>query len=217
MQLSSLIQYRRRFNNSGPVVGLFVLIRRAPLGFEPRQLIVGVGAVAVLVVSGQVLFNGGSAHADPQDCFRICYPLYGNYRVPVFVTPQTTCNSLFFATVDIDPDGVQGLAGPQGAQGPAGPQGDPGPTGPAGGINNLQYIHTTSDSNTLVKDIVLSCPGGSNVIGGGFNIVGSSEPWVLQNGPDNNGTAWHVRTTNTHGNAWVLKVYAICASHPCVS
>ena len=285
--------------------------------FRPRQLIIGVGAVAVLAAAGQVLFSGGSAsaHGGDTNAVHLCYPLYGNYSVPYVVTPTTTCNPLFYQNVDLYPNGVPGptgptgptgpaggptgptgptgatgpagpqgvagptgptgpagvagpagatgpagpqgvagptgptgpagIAGPAGATGPAGPQGIAGPTGatgatgpagpsgtgptgpigpmgptgptgpagPAGGIGGLQYVWAASASNTLSKDVTASCPSGANVLGGGFNIIGTDEPLVLQSSPDGQ-TGWRARTTNTHGNGFVLKVYAICASAP---
>ena len=63
--------------------------------------------------------------------------------------------------------GPTGLTGPTGPQGMPGVQGDPGPQGPRA-ISNYQQVHVDSvPMDRTVKVVTLTCPRGTNILGGG--------------------------------------------------
>jgi hypothetical protein len=119
---------------------------------------------------------------------------------------------------------ASGPAGPTGATGPAGPPGPPGPTGPTGatgpaGVSGYQQV---TDSVTLstetITTIIVVCPGGTSVTGGGFSVntsglTGSDIAAItmVQSYPQSN-SSWEVTVTNQSSKSPGANFYAICVS-----
>ena len=107
-------------------------------------------------------------------------------------------------------------AGPPGPQGPQGPRGVPGPKG-SPGVSGLQRVDAaTSDSSANSKSVVVTCPSGKRVVGGGARVTGSGAPKVtiIENFPDSDGVKWNGKANEVvaTGATWALQVYALCAN-----
>lgn len=116
------------------------------------------------------------------------------------------------------PAGEQGEPGPAGEAGPAGEQGEPGPAGEAGpagepgpaGVSEYEIVTRGGQlSQGSNGNFAAACPDGKQVIAGGYaSSARSVNVWV--NGPNDDGTAWHVSAVNA-GPAVTITAYAICA------
>jgi hypothetical protein len=82
--------------------------------------------------------------------------------------------------VDPNAAGSAGPKGDTGPQGPAGPKGDTGPQGPAGRSAVTSVSHVAGNAVALTRSgaitAVASCPAGSSVISGGYEVTGSGAP-----------------------------------------
>jgi hypothetical protein len=100
---------------------------------------------------------------------------------------------------------------PQGAKGDKGDKGDAG----APGLSGLQVVTgQKSVVNSTSNDLVVNCPAGKRVIGGGSNtnkVVLGAGPYVFTSRPGN-ATSWHVGMAASPGQSWTMTVYAICAN-----
>ena len=99
------------------------------------------------------------------------------------------------------------------------PAGPPGPRGPAGppGISGLQrFDAATSSSSANSKSVVVTCPSGKRVVGGGARVTGNGSPKVsiTENFPDSDGDKWNGKANEVVATsaAWQLQVYALCAT-----
>jgi hypothetical protein len=117
------------------------------------------------------------------------------------------------------PDGPQGPAGPQGPQGAQGPQGPQGPAGPAGpGLSSLEVAEGLSPLNSDDdKTLLVLCPAGKQVMGGGASIGGPSSVALTESDfyLDDFGkrVGWLARASETSptGAPWILVAHALCA------
>ena len=118
------------------------------------------------------------------------------------------------------PLGPQGPAGPQGPQGAQGPQGPQGPAGPAGpGLSSLEVAEGLSPLNSDDdKTILVLCPAGKQVMGGGASIGGPSSVALTESDfyLDDFGkrVGWLARASETSptGAPWILVAHALCAA-----
>jgi hypothetical protein len=113
---------------------------------------------------------------------------------------------------------------PAGPAGPAGPQGPAGPTGAQGppGLSGVQIVTQSTDTSDIgVKSLVVSCPTGKKVIGGGAQALGDGvkNGFVVlrESNPSAAGNGWHAvagapLNTATTPDTWTLTVQAICAT-----
>jgi hypothetical protein len=112
------------------------------------------------------------------------------------------------------PRGLQGVQGPQGLQGPEGPQGPPGFSG---------YQLARAQENVGPGQhaaVVVLCPEGERVLGGGFLVetpldvkVGGSAPWCTDPTCAGNFVTdrWTVVVENTGVVTRQVNVVALCA------
>ena len=114
------------------------------------------------------------------------------------------------------PDGPAGPQGPQGAQGPQGPQGPAGPAGP--GLSSLEVAEGLSPLNSDDdKTLLVLCPAGKQVMGGGASIGGPSSVALTESDfyLDDFGkrVGWLARASETSptGAPWILVAHALCA------
>jgi hypothetical protein len=99
---------------------------------------------------------------------------------------------------------------------PAGPPGAQGPPGPAG-ISGLQRFDVaTSTSSANSKTVVVTCPTGKRVVGGGARVIGNGAGVVsiIENFPDSDGNKWNGKANEVvaTGQTWQLQAYALCAT-----
>jgi hypothetical protein len=99
------------------------------------------------------------------------------------------------------------------------PAGLPGPQGPAGpaGISGLQRFDVaTSTSSANSKTVVVTCPTGKRVVGGGARVIGNGAGVVsiIENFPDSDGNKWNGKANEVVATAqtWQLQAYALCAT-----
>jgi hypothetical protein len=120
----------------------------------------------------------------------------------------------------LGPVGPVGPVGPMGPQGEQGPQGDPGPQGVQGiqgpaGISGLEVVQVNSGTlNEFRIDVIVDCPAGKKVLGGGFATAGNNiEVSVLANAPQFE-TRWVVSMAQNDltPRLWSVQAYAICAN-----
>ncbi len=99
---------------------------------------------------------------------------------------------------------------------PAGPTGPQGPTGPPG-ISGLQRLDVaTPSSNSNSKTVIVTCPTGKKVVGGGARVIGNGAGVVsiIENFPDSDGVHWNAKANEVVATAltWQLQAYALCAT-----
>jgi hypothetical protein len=117
-----------------------------------------------------------------------------------------------------------GGPGPTGPMGSAGPSGEPGPRGPAGptgpqgapGISGYEVIRDVQSSLGGAARLLVECPDGKTIIGGGARVVRPAERDILLGSyPDTAGNGWvgEVLTTPiaAAGPVPAVEVWAICA------
>jgi collagen triple helix repeat protein len=184
----------------------------------------------LLVVALAALAAGGIAYGtipDGNGVIHGCYAKSGG-ALHVINTPADDCKSnetqlnwnVAGAQGPQGPQGPQGVPGPVGPQGPAGqqgPQGLQGPQGPAGpgGITGWEFVNkgtlVPADGN---EHMVVNCPAGKKVLGGGVTVDSSAKNWprLQYSGPAGVATGWEARIDNSDGLAFTAYVWAICAS-----
>jgi hypothetical protein len=105
---------------------------------------------------------------------------------------------------------------PTGSPGPPGPPGPRGPAGPAGVAGLQRFDAATSSSSANSKSVVVTCPSGKRVVGGGARITGNGSPKVTitENFPDADGDKWNGKANEVVATSasWQLQVYALCAT-----
>jgi hypothetical protein len=122
----------------------------------------------------------------------------------------------------IGPVGPVGPVGPQGLQGEQGPQGEPGPQGLQGiqgpaGISGLEIVQVnTAPQDTARIDVIIECPAGKKVLGGGYATAGNNlNTSIAANGPATS-SHWAVTAVTNDYPAirvsWSMQAYAICAN-----
>ena len=116
----------------------------------------------------------------------------------------------------VGPIGPQGLQGEQGLQGLPGQQGIQGIQGPAG-INGLEIVQVnTAPQDTARIDVLVECPAGKKVLGGGYATAGNNlNTSIAANGPATS-SHWAVTAVTNDYPAirvgWSVQAYAICAN-----
>jgi hypothetical protein len=106
------------------------------------------------------------------------------------------------------PAGPQGAVGPQGVQGPAGPQGQQGPRGLS---DVLPYSATGDIPPGAIVQVVVTCPVGMRVLGGGYGGVWWPELRIVDNAPSG-ANQWAVLYHNTGQVTRTGIVDATCAT-----
>jgi hypothetical protein len=104
--------------------------------------------------------------------------------------------------------GQVGPAGPKGDKGDKGPKGDTGPPG----ISSYQIVqNTASATNTQSGGVSITCPAGTQPIGGGAGVspTGGSGPFMTDSFPQQGG--WVVSYSTTANLSWTMTGYAVCA------
>jgi hypothetical protein len=115
----------------------------------------------------------------------------------------------------VGPMGPQGLQGEQGSQGLPGQQGIQGIQGPAG-ISGLEIVQVnTAPQDTARIDVIIECPAGKKVLGGGYATAGNNlNTSIVANGPATS-SHWAVTAVTNDYPAirvgWSIQGYAICA------
>ena len=120
----------------------------------------------------------------------------------------------------VGPAGAIGPIGPIGPVGPAGPAGPQGPAGPAGPVNTQIVSASTATNNNKFKEIVVQCPAGQLVLGGGASVhgpVSDDKTLLMQESWPISRTAWKVRVVqldlcNCLDRAWSVTVWAVCTA-----
>ena len=116
----------------------------------------------------------------------------------------------------VGPMGPQGLQGEPGAQGGPGPQGLQGIQGPVG-ISGLEIVQVnTAPQDTARIDVIIECPAGKEVLGGGYATAGNNlNTSIVANGPATS-SHWAVTAVTNDYPAirvsWSMQAYAICAN-----
>jgi hypothetical protein len=119
----------------------------------------------------------------------------------------------------VGPVGPVGLVGPIGPIGPIGPQGlqgEQGIQGPAG-ISGLEIVQVnTAPQDTARIDVIIECPAGKKVLGGGYATAGNNlNTSIVANGPATL-SHWAVTAVTNDYPAirvgWSMQGYAICAN-----
>jgi hypothetical protein len=117
--------------------------------------------------------------------------------------------------------------GPQGSQGEPGLKGDPGPQGMPG-VSELERVAgQTQPDSTDSKELVVACPSGKKVFGGGAHVgalVDENNPnpqpdtvaesLAITSSLPSGAGAWSARAHEhtATDEAWTLTVYAICGN-----
>lgn len=118
--------------------------------------------------------------------------------------------------VDLAPAARRALAGRPGPQGPAGPKGDPGATG----LTGVETVgaSTPFDSNDT-KTLVVRCPEGKRLVGGGAGAWGRAMIWmedgvalVASHPHDDSSWLAAARELIPTEKSWFLRANAICAT-----
>jgi hypothetical protein len=111
-------------------------------------------------------------------------------------------------------DGTLVLSDFKPGQIPQGEKGDKGEPG-APGLSGVQTVSgQKSVVNSTFSELVVSCPAGKRVIGGGSatnKIVLGAGPYVYLSRPANT-TSWQVGMAASPAQSWTLTAYAICAN-----
>lgn len=112
--------------------------------------------------------------------------------------------------------------GPQGDKGARGPAGVPGPAGPAGaqgpaGVSGYQIVTASGPTDsTPFKTLVVNCPAGQSVLGGGVSpeTASQTDTLVVVNSYPSQSTQWFVsaRDLTPSTSSWTLAAYATCAT-----
>jgi collagen type VII alpha len=114
------------------------------------------------------------------------------------------------------PQGATGATGATGASGATGSSGATGPTGPNGLDSYVRIVASSVNNSTTTKTVTATCPAGTRVLGGGFNMTGagvaSADVEILNAYPssDTAFTATATEDTSVSGN-WQVHAIAICA------
>lgn len=139
----------------------------------------------------------------------------------------TGCRNTSTGTLDQVRAGLLPLGGACGAgevavtwnrRGPRGPQGETGATGATGspGVSGWETVSSTSvNDSSNQKTVVVNCPAGKKVVGGGGNASGGyaflvvSQPVALVASG-----GWGVMAAESPGTSasWTLTAYAICVT-----
>lgn len=122
-------------------------------------------------------------------------------------------------TGPVGPIGPAGPAGPQGTQGVQGEPGLPGNDGANGkdganGVSGYERIVVVSPSDSADKTVLVDCPDGKKVIGGGGAVsVTSSSVQILNSFPSSD-TQWTLLAVehNSLSSNWTATAYAICVN-----
>jgi hypothetical protein len=94
---------------------------------------------------------------------------------------------------------------------------DDGPGTPgAPGISALQRVDvSTAASSVNSKSVVVNCPSGKRVVGGGARVTGdgSNRVSIVESFPDSAGDRWNARAAEVVGTtgSWQLQAYGLCA------
>jgi hypothetical protein len=116
------------------------------------------------------------------------------------------------SAADLAKDTVrQGPAGPQGSPGPQGSRGPRGPRGAAGSVK-LDYRASSADASDGEASATVSCPRGTQVVGGGAVVAGQGGVITMSGPRGTSGwraTALARRASQKDG--WSLEVTAVCA------
>ena len=87
----------------------------------------------------------------------------------------------------------------------------------AGGFSGLERRDVpTSSSSTSPKSVVVTCPAGKRVVGGGARVIGSGAGVVsiIESFPDSDGDKWNAKASEVVATSltWQLQAYALCAT-----
>ncbi len=181
-----------------------------------KAMVTVLGLAAVLSVIGGVAL---ATHTDPNE-LHACFETadigdQGGTELSI-VSDPALCDPDDETAISWNQTGPQGPAGPQGPQGPIGLTGPAGPQGPSG-LSDFEMVFTTSPlaSDPFVA-ILLPCPGGKQIISGGFDILspGGGVIEIVTSAPYSLG--WHVRARASanfqNDDLWQLRASALCAT-----
>ncbi|MBD0337669.1 MAG: collagen-like protein [Thermoleophilia bacterium] len=118
--------------------------------------------------------------------------------------------------IDLAPAARQLLKGQTGPQGPAGPRGEQGPSG----LRGLELVTASSAFDSArEKTVVVSCPPGKRLLGGGGGAWGRAMIWVTErviltaSQPlDDHTWLAAARELDPTDEDWFVRVTAICGS-----
>jgi hypothetical protein len=93
----------------------------------------------------------------------------------------------------------------------------PGTPGAPGqpGISGLQRVDVSSSSSSAnSKSVVVNCPSGKRIVGGGARVLGTNRVSIVESFPDSSGDRWNARAAEVVGTAtnWQLQAYGLCAT-----
>ena len=108
--------------------------------------------------------------------------------------------------------GVQGLQGEPGDDGERGAPGADGQDGAPGGVSGLETVTRLADFPANSSGtVVLACPSGKKVLGGGYHSNSSGDQWLFSGSYPEFETQWTVVAKNLRPNISYITLYAICA------
>jgi hypothetical protein len=113
---------------------------------------------------------------------------------------------------------LRGQAGAQGPTGPQGPVGSPGPAGLNGGFDPAKVVYVegsrASASIGNVRSSVASCPSGTKVVSGGYNVISYRGPFQVLESRARDAAGWYVTMypDPTFGSSVDFYATAVCAA-----
>ena len=79
-----------------------------------------------------------------------------------------------------------------------------------------RFDAATSSSSANSKSVVVTCPSGKRVVGGGARVTGNgaAKSTITENFPDSDGNKWNGKANEVVATSasWELQVYALCAT-----
>ena len=177
-----------------------------------RNSIVAVTAAALLALAAGVAY---ATIPDSQGVIHACYKLDNGQLRLVDTACLSSESPITWSQTGpqgpigpIGPKGDTGLQGPQGIQGP---QGQPGADGEPG-ISGYTVVHQSTGGAGLNHSVVVHCPAGTSVIGGGASTDLGGD--VTQSAPITQApVGWFAFARDSFQSpGWTLTATAICAN-----
>ena len=184
--------------------------RRRPAAHRPSPALVVAGLALLVALSGTAY----AAVTLPRDSVGTIQLKSG-----AVTSPKVRDGSL--RVVDLAPPARLALKGQLGPQGPAGPRGEKGEPGPAG-LAGIERVGASSSYDSAPeKTLVVACPAGKKLVGGGAGVWGRARIWIPKNvvltaSQPYDDRTWlaAARELVPTDEEWFLQANAVCAAIP---